>query len=153
MNVQGESPHGRATRIVSNCGQGRATGFGLWHVRHSHWGAALSGRVTSRVQHFCFDSGLARRGDASRLCVARVCILGSRVRFMCVPGVSLHSCAVHVQSDVFFASVLKTNHHMTHDARGKRETSRVRSPGIVRGAGTRRHSSLRQCACAYRLAV
>ena len=121
MSVQGESSHGRATRIVPNCGQGRATGFGLWHVRHSHWGAALSGRVTSRVQHFCLDSGLARRGDASRLCVlARVCILGSRVRFMCVPTFLRSARAVMY----FFnsvASVLKTNHHMTHDATQARD--------------------------------
>ena len=74
-----------------------------------HWGAALSDRVTSRMQHFRWDRGLPSHvwaGIAFRHCVARVCILvGSRVRFMGVPTFLAQS-AVHVHSVRLFLKFL-----------------------------------------------
>ena len=56
---EGNGGHGRLARRLAT----------LWHVRH--WGAALSDRVTSRVQHFRWDRGLAMRRTAFRPRVAR----------------------------------------------------------------------------------
>ena len=141
-------------------GRGGQRGHGSLAYGTCATGAALSDRVTSRMQHFRWDRGLARvGGDSIQTLRSGVCILvGSRVRFMGVPTFLAQS-AVHVHSvrlllkflikmlDVFFEYQITTR--CTRQARA----SRFRSPGIVRGAGIRRHSSLRQCACAYRLAV